>query len=182
MASARLVLRAPVASDVSRFFEIFGDPRTNLYNPAGPTANVNDAAAILERIMAHWRAHGFGTWAVARIEAPDEVIGFGGLAVKRFGDVERPNLGFRFAAPSWGQGFASELAAVSVKVGRLLRLDEVWGTVRENHVASRRVLEKIGMRPVAVIPDPSGAASSVWYQLTLGNDQAHDSTRSTTAE
>jgi RimJ/RimL family protein N-acetyltransferase len=175
LATARLALRAPAASDLPRFFEIFGDPRTNLFNPAGPIASVEAAAVALERSLAHWRKHGFGTWAVARIEAPDEVIGFGGLTFKPFGDEDHPNLGFRFAAASWGQGFASDLAALGVNVARhLLRLDDIWGTVRENHAASRRVLEKIGMRPVAVIPDPGGAASSVWYRLSLQDGPTPD--------
>ena len=168
LTTARLLLRRPTSLDLPRFYEIYGDPQTNLFNPAGPIPSLEAARVKFEHKLLHWQSHGHGTWAVALLGAPEDVIGFGGLAGLHFGETERTNLGFRFATSAWGSGYASELAAASVEVARdRLHLDEIWATARESHSASRRVLEKIGMQRIAVKPDPRGVPASVWYRLTL---------------
>lgn len=43
---------------------------------------------------------------------------------------------------------------------------ELWGTVRENHMASRRVLEKVGMKAIERVPGAHGAPASlihIWH-------------------
>jgi len=159
----RLLLRRPVASDTDGYFAIYGDPQTNMFNPAGPLADRVQAEARMASMLDRWEAHGWGTWAVSDQECPDELLGFGGLSDHLYGTERRTNLGFRFAAVAWGKGYATELAASALQTAWRIGLDEVWGSVRENNLASRRVLEKIGMLQVDKVQDPSGAAATIWY-------------------
>jgi hypothetical protein len=41
--ASRLIYRQPQPEDVQRLFAIFGDPQTNLFNPAGPMTCRADA-------------------------------------------------------------------------------------------------------------------------------------------
>lgn len=161
--TARLILRRPTASDTDRYFAIYGDPQTNMFNPAGPLADLAQAEARMASMLHQWEAHGWGTWAVSDQQRPDELLGFGGLSDHLYGAERRTNLGFRFAATAWGKGYATELAAAALQTAWRIDLGEVWGSVRENNLASRRVLEKIGMRQVNEVQDPNGAAAIIWY-------------------
>lgn len=161
--TTRLILRRPTKTDTDGYLAIYGDPRTNAFNPAGPVADRSQADARMARMLDHWQRHGWGTWAVCARSDPGELLGFGGLSDHLYGTESRTNLGFRFAVATWGKGHATEVATRALQAAWQLGLKEVWGTARENNLASRRVLEKVGMRQVDKIEDPSGAAASIWY-------------------
>lgn len=161
----RLVLRPPAASDFERFFAIHADPVTNRFNPAGPLVGREVARARLDAWIGHWHEHGYGQWAVATIDAPDHVIGFGGIALWDYLGVARVNLGYRFDTAAWGQGFATELGFAALDFAFTgLRLPQVFGLVRPAHAASIRVLDKIGMRRIGTLDDVPGAAPSLVYR------------------
>ncbi|MDY7533561.1 GNAT family N-acetyltransferase [Pseudomonas sp. Bout1] len=163
----RLVLRPPTVNDAASVFAIYGDPETNRYNPAGPLANLPQAKAALARWLKHWADHGFGQWAIATQEAPECVIGFGGITLYHYGTVERINLGYRFAVSAWGQGFATELARAALQFGFVeLGQPTVYGVVRPAHAASIKVLEKIGMQRIDELDDVPGQAPSLVYRAT----------------
>ena len=58
--ASRLIYRQPQPEDVQRLFAIFGDPQTNLFNPAGPMTCRADAQRLLNRWREHWAAHRVG--------------------------------------------------------------------------------------------------------------------------
>ena len=157
----RLIYRRPQLSDVQRLFAIFGDPQTNRFNPAGPMASLEVAQRLLDHWLQQWATAGYGWWAVARTEAPDHIIGFGGVAPLNYLTERRINLGYRFAVEAWGQGYATELGRDALKLAfETLGLPEVFGLVRPDHAASIRVLEKIGMQPFGTLDDVPGQAPS----------------------
>jgi len=53
---------------------IFGDPQTNLFNPAGPMTCRADAQRLLNRWREHWATQGYGRWAIALRDAPQQII------------------------------------------------------------------------------------------------------------
>jgi RimJ/RimL family protein N-acetyltransferase len=165
--TVRLHLRRLEAADFDRFHAIHSDPATNRFNPAGPMTSRVQAQAVFDAWCAHWDTHGYGQWAVAALEAPEHVIGFGGIALRAYLDTQRVNLGYRFDAAHWGQGYASELAfaARDVAMG-LLAVPCLYGLVRPLHGASIRVLDKIGMEQVDLLDDVPGAAPSLVYAMT----------------
>ncbi|KRP66685.1 GNAT family N-acetyltransferase [Pseudomonas orientalis] len=162
---SRLVYRAPVAEDLERLFAIFGDPQTNLFNPAGPMARIEDAQRLLGRWLQQWSSKGYGWWAIARRESPDHIIGFGGIAPLDYLTARRINLGYRFAVEAWGQGYATEVGRDALALAfDTLGLPEVFGLVRPDHAASIRVLEKIGMQPFGLLDDVPGQAPSLVFR------------------
>lgn len=159
--TSRLVYRQPLPSDVQRLFAIFGDPQTNLFNPSGPMLSLSAAQRLLDHWIAQWAAHGYGWWTIAHRQAPEHIIGFGGIAPLNYLTQSRINLGYRFAVEAWGQGYATELARDALALAfDTLGLPEVFGLVRPDHAASIRVLEKVGMQPFGVLDDVPGKAPS----------------------
>lgn len=144
--TARLILRSPLPSDLERVFAIHGDPATNRFNPAGPLTHRVEASAMLDRWLGQWSRLGFGPWAITPRDAPDHILGFGGLSLHDYLGVERVNLGYRFDVVAWGNGYATELAHAALDHGfDELAMAEVFALVRPDHRASIRVLEKVGM-------------------------------------
>lgn len=165
--TSRLLLRPPQTEDLAGLFAIYGDPATNQYNPAGPLTRIDQAEILLAEWICHWKVHGYGLWTLATRAAPDCVIGFGGLGLREYGDVELLNLGYRFAVTAWGQGYATELSRAALEYGfDELNVPQVFALVRPAHVASIRVLEKIGMQRVDVLDDVPGQAPSFVYRIT----------------
>jgi len=168
--TARLVLRAPTQGDVARLFDIYGDPVTHQFNPSGPLTRIEQAQSLLDGWLAHWQTKGYGQWAIATRESPDEVIGFGGIDARRYLEVVRLNLGYRFGPQAWGQGYATELSQAAVDYGfDELQVPEIFAVVRPGHYASIRVLEKVGMHCIDTLNDVPGQAASLVYRL--GRDE-----------
>ncbi|MFP3848655.1 GNAT family N-acetyltransferase [Pseudomonas sp. W5-01] len=165
MSSPHLIYRAPDPEDLARLFAIYSDPQTQLFNPSGPMTDEAQAQAMLEGWIEHWQAHGYGWWAIARKDAPEHIIGFGGIGLHDFMGEQRVNLGYRFAVEAWGRGFATEMGLAALEHGfSTLRLDEVLGYVRPTHAASIRVLEKIGMQRCGELDDVPGQAPSLIFR------------------
>lgn len=161
----RLILRVPTADDLGSLFAIYSDPATNQFNPSGPLTRIEQAQSVLDGWLAHWQSTGYGQWAIATRERPDQVIGFGGIDARRYLDVLRLNLGYRFGVQAWGQGYATELsrAALGFAFGEL-QVAEVFAVVRPQHHASIRVLEKAGMQRIDTLSDVPGQAPSLVYR------------------
>lgn len=170
IATDRLRLRPPVPDDVGAHFAIHGDPATNRFNPSGPLADPAESAAILADWIDHWARAGFGYWAVELDEAPGQVVGFGGIALRPVGGHERPNLYFRLSPLIWGRGLATELgraALAHIAPGR-----DVFALVRPDNAPSIAVLGKLGFEPADAIEDVPGAAPSLLFIRRRGGEAA----------
>lgn len=121
------------------------DPRVMRYYPAPLTREESDA--LVDRIEAHFEKCGFGLWAV-EIPGVTEFAGFVGISVPNFVAHFTPcvEIGWRLAAEHWGKGYATEGAfAVLDYAFRSLQLREIVSFTTKENMASRRVMEKIGM-------------------------------------
>jgi RimJ/RimL family protein N-acetyltransferase len=148
-------------------FAIYSDPQTQVFNPSGPLRTEDQARALLQQWLDHWQAHGYGWWAIATRENPEHVIGFGGIAWHDYLGQPKVNLGYRFAVEAWGKGLATETASAALDHAfQTLRLPEVFAFVRPTHIASIRVLEKVGMTRHGELDDVPGEAASVVFRIT----------------
>jgi RimJ/RimL family protein N-acetyltransferase len=142
----RLRLRAWRDDDLAPFAALNADPAVMRHFPALLTRAESDAAA--GRIRASFAERGLGLWAV---EVPGQAafIGAIGLAVPRFEAHFTPcvEIAWRLARAHHGHGYATEGARAALAFGfTRLGLDEIVSfTALDNH-ASRRVMEKLGMR------------------------------------
>ncbi len=164
----RLTMRPVTTSDVDNLFSIYGDPATNTFNPAGPYPDLAHARTVLARWMTHWEEHAFGNWAISLSEAPEKVIGFGGLSISTYGGITINNLGYRFSTDVWGKGLATEFSLCAINYGfNELQLNEISGVVRKNHLASQKVLSKAGLKYLREVNDVANAPPSLLFNLTL---------------
>jgi RimJ/RimL family protein N-acetyltransferase len=106
-----------------------------------------ESDAFVDRIVAGFKEHGYGLWAV-EVPGKVEFIGYVGLALRTFEAHFTPavEVGWRLARDSWGRGFASEAARAAVDDGfdRVGLKEIVSFTVPANE-RSVRVMQRIGM-------------------------------------
>ncbi|ETX00263.1 MAG: hypothetical protein ETSY1_11895 [Candidatus Entotheonella factor] len=141
----RLYLRRFEDTDRDAYYQcIYADPEVMKTLPAGkPIARADFEARVTRLMVDHWREHGFGPWVVVH-KADEVLIGHCGLKYWPVSpDVE---VLYALARPYWGQGLATEGARASLRCGfEVLELDHVIAGAFVSNVASRRVLEKLGM-------------------------------------
>ncbi|GAA3054438.1 GNAT family acetyltransferase [Actinokineospora globicatena] len=164
----RLSLRPLVAADLPTVTAIQGDPATARFRPGGASPPA-ECAENLAAWVAHWRAHGFGYWAV---EHGGEVVGLGGLQHGEFEGARYLNLYYRFRPSAWGKGYAPEmtLAAMAWAAEAHPHLP-VWIVTTVDNTPAQRVAEKAGFRETHQ-GDYRGALSRFY---TWGGSAAEDS-------
>jgi RimJ/RimL family protein N-acetyltransferase len=141
----RLLLRPWRAEDFPAYAALNADAEVRRWFPGTLTRAESDAQA--ERLQRHIDEHGFGFWAV---EAPGVApfIGFTGLQHVNFDAPFTPAVetGWRLARAYWGRGYATEAARASVAYAfDELRLREIVAFAVPGNIASRRVMDHIGM-------------------------------------
>ena len=164
IATERLILRKPAKEDFESFFEINHDLETNIHNPGGPMS-FEKAENTFTRMLDHWDTHHFGSWAIAEKNNPENIIGFGGLSYKSYGDKEKLNLGYRFASQAWGKGYATEFTKKAIDFGFKENNEEIFAIVRPTNIASVKVLEKAGMIKIGTLNDVPGQPESLVYRI-----------------
>lgn len=147
LVTPRLRFRPLAPADLERLTEIWTDPEVSrlLLTPPRTRAEVAERLAAM---IEHARL--FGMWAL-ELRATGELIGRCGFypyaGEGRLGDAPEPELAYLLARAHWGVGLASEAARAAL--GALFRghhPGRAVALVRPEHAASRRVLEKVGMR------------------------------------
>lgn len=165
IATERLILRKPTKEDFGRFFEINHDPQTNIHNPGGPM-NFEKAESTFARMLDHWEKYSFGGWVIVEKDDPENIVGFGGLSYKLYGEEEKLNLGYRFASQAWGKGYATEFTKKAIDVGlNQDNKEEIFAIVRPSNIASVKVLEKAGMVQIGTLNDVPGQPESLVYRI-----------------
>jgi len=164
--SQRLIFEKPSKEDFNRFYEIYSDPETNLFNPNGPM-EYGRAKTIFAEILEHWKVNQFGIWKVTEVNKPDHIIGFGGLSIKTYVTDIRLNLGYRFETNSWGKGFATELAKTAIDFCfNDLEKNELYAIVRPKNLPSIKVLEKCNMDHIGYLDDFPGLEHTLIYRIS----------------
>jgi RimJ/RimL family protein N-acetyltransferase len=142
----RLLLRPWRASDRKPFADLNADPEVMEFFPS--CLNQQESDSIAERIEAHHREHGFCFFA-AELVGIVPFIGFIGISNVPFNAAFTPaiEIGWRLARPFWNRGLATEGASAVLKYAfSVLQLPEVVSFAVPANIASRRVMEKIGMK------------------------------------
>jgi RimJ/RimL family protein N-acetyltransferase len=143
--TARLILRPFRPSDVDAQAAMMGDPVVMTHLGGKPLPR-EDAWRKLLCGAGLWSLFGYGYWAVER-RADGRFIGQVGFA-----DFKRdmtpsieglPEMGWLFAADTFGQGYASEAVATGLAwIDEALAPAQVVAIIDEANVASVRVAEK----------------------------------------
>ena len=142
----RLLLRRFTAADVDNLVDLDSDPKVMRFLTGGtPTSREVIEHEILPRFLCSYERAGFGTWA-AMEKASGDFLGWFSFREAAPDAVE---LGYRLRRAAWGQGYATEGARALIRLGfTTLGVQRVFATTYQDNLASRRVMEKAGLRLV----------------------------------
>ena len=168
----RMVLRRFTAADADHLFDLDSDPEVMRFLTGGrPTSREVIQNDILPAFLSSYEpVSGLGVFAAIEKESGG-FLGWFGFRPK---DAARPNevaLGYRLRRAVWGQGYATEGARALIRKGFTeLGMQRVIATTYQDNLASRRVMEKAGLRLVRT------------YRMTAAELLANDSTSHSTPE
>lgn len=144
----RLILRRFTLEDEDELYELDSDPEVVLvFNGGLPTPMETIRSERLPRYASYHDDHpGLGYWAAIEKES-GAFIGLFLLRPRGEGDPAEPELGYRLRKAAWGRGFATEGARALIDYAfERTTARRVCAETLAVHAASRRVLEKAGLR------------------------------------
>ncbi|WAL70936.1 GNAT family N-acetyltransferase [Kitasatospora sp. YST-16] len=172
----RLALRRLTPADLPAVTALCGDPEVMRYIDDGrpvPPARVADE--LLPGLLREYAElpDGLGCWA---LEADGRFLGWAALRPPSSVGLDPADgleLGYRLLPAARGRGYATEAAAALVRAAfEELRAERVAATTMAVNTASRRVLERAGLRHVRTFsadwpdPIPGSEHGDVVYALT----------------
>lgn len=140
----RLVIRDWRDSDLDPFSRMSADPA--VMATLGPLMSRDETAGLIDRLVARRDEHGHTFWAVER-RNDGRFIGFCGIVRGAIPPIAHmPEVGWRLASDTWGQGYAREAAAASLAWGFANLPDErIWAITTPGNVRSWGLMERLGM-------------------------------------
>jgi RimJ/RimL family protein N-acetyltransferase len=145
----RLVLREFTADDVDNLVELDADPEVIRWTPD----DVRSREEVEQQVLPYYRRFyvetpGFGFWAVDE-KATGEFLGWFHLRPGDGHGPDEPEIGYRLRRSAWGQGYATEGSRALIdKAFTDHPIRRVLAETSAIHLASRRVMEKSGLRLV----------------------------------
>ncbi|MGY6270330.1 GNAT family N-acetyltransferase [Achromobacter denitrificans] len=118
-----------------------------LMDAMGGTRDLAASRLYLLRNIAHWAEHGFGMYVLSE-RGDGAAVGRAGL--KRSIGRDGIEVAYALLPGKWGRGYATEITRALLALGfARLPVDMLAAVALEGNSASRRVLEKCGLRHVA---------------------------------
>jgi RimJ/RimL family protein N-acetyltransferase len=144
----RLLLRRLTDADVDVLVELDADPEAMRYITGGrPTPRDHVANGFLPWASSFYE-RGCGIFALIEKET-GEFVGRAGIHPTDDRPADELELGYRIRRSSWGKGYATEASRALIdKVFTDLGARRVWAQTMTVNAASRRVMEKLGLRYV----------------------------------
>lgn len=146
----RLVLRRFTEDDVDNLVELDSDPEVMRFLTGG-TATPREVVeqSLLPAFMGCYeRGDSYGFWAAVE-KTTGNFIGWFHLRPQEGSPSDEPELGYRLHRSAWGKGYATEASRALIRKGFTeLGARRVVASTYEHNLASRRVMEKIGMQLV----------------------------------
>ncbi len=162
LTTPRLRLRPLGPQDLDNYVSLFADPAVTRYLGSAVKRTREDHTTLLLSAVAHWQQRGYGIWAVLDRESGTFLGRCGLRFLDEVGEVE---LLYTFHQAFWGRGYATEAALACARFAfERTRLGRLIALADPEHLRSRRVMEKLGMRLEKEAPFRSSQA--VWYALT----------------
>jgi RimJ/RimL family protein N-acetyltransferase len=144
----RLLLRRVTAGDAGLLVELDSDPEVMRFITGGrPTPREEIESEILPAWLEYYEGEtGYGYWAAIE-RAGGAFVGWFHLRPHDDDLPHEPELGYRLRAASWGRGYATEGSRALIdRAFRELGAERVTATAMAVNAASRRVMEKAGLR------------------------------------
>ena len=158
------MFREMAPDDLDDMAALLGDPEVMTYYPRPKTRE--EAAHWIEWNRGLYRTRGHGLWLLT---TPDgSFVGDCGLTLQPVDGVTELEVGYHVVPALQGRGYATEAAAASRDFARtVLGARRLIAIIHPDNAASRRVAEKIGLRPEKQAT-VHGGRDAVIYAAALG--------------
>ena len=168
-----MLLRQFEPSDVDAVLALDSDPAVRQYVEDGEPVDRDAAAESIDYWMKYYeRSDIFGFWAAIE-KSTGRFLGWFHFRPREGAPADQPELGYRLASSAWGLGYATEGSIALIDKGFESPLvNRVVAETLAVHIASRRVMEKAGLRHVRSYPSewpvhlPGDELGDVEYALT----------------
>jgi ribosomal-protein-alanine N-acetyltransferase len=141
--TARLRLRPFSIEDADALFQLQDDAEVMRYFPNPQPPSREKILKNVKEQITHWEQYGYGQW-IVELEASRQVMGWAGL--QYLPETDESEVGYLLGKAFWGQGYASEAAAASLRYGfSATPLETLIGIVHPGNTASQKVLLHAGM-------------------------------------
>jgi RimJ/RimL family protein N-acetyltransferase len=139
----RLKLREFSQDDLDDLEALVADEEQMGFYPRPKTRD--EASGWINRNLALYNEYGFGFWFIESLSTSG-FLGYCGIRPLALEGVSEIEIGWHTKKTAWNQGIATEaaIAARDLAFGRF-GLSRLVAIIHPDHIASRRVAEKIGM-------------------------------------
>jgi ribosomal-protein-alanine N-acetyltransferase len=144
----RLRLRSIEDGDAERLFQIYGDAETmrHVGRTGRPVVDLAAAQRAVESLRRNEAVNGFSLWAIDERDG-EALVGVAGLALVE-GEGPEVEAAYILRRDRWGRGYATEALRAVLEIGHeQLGMERIVALAYVENDASRRVMEKAGMRP-----------------------------------
>jgi RimJ/RimL family protein N-acetyltransferase len=151
----RLIVRPVSETDRSRFVDLFSDAEFMAFSASGPLT-AEAAELRFDHMVDLGREVPFAKQAVIE-PSTGSTIGYAGVDVFEFRDVERLEFGYRLVPEARGRGYATEAARALLDLARTTFRGELLAFIDPQNHASRGVLGKLGfefLEHIRMLGDP----------------------------
>ena len=152
----RLVLRLFTEDDVDNLVELDSDPDVMHFRNGGlPTPRREVEDDVLPAFLGYYeRFPGYGFWAAVE-KSSGRFVGWFHFRPGADAEPDEVELGYRLRKSFWGRGYATEGSRALIQKGFAeLGVQRVVAFTMVVNVASRRVMEKAGLRFVRTFHQP----------------------------
>jgi RimJ/RimL family protein N-acetyltransferase len=168
LTTQRLILREFVESDWPAVLAYQSDPRyLRYYHWTHRTEE--EVREFVQMFLDHQQAQPRTKFQLAVVlRAEDRLIGNCGIRMKT-PDAHEADIGYEFAPPYWGQGYATEAARAIVAFGfNELKVHRIWSWCIAENVGPARVMEKLGMKQEGRLRENEWIKGHWWDTLVYG--------------
>ncbi len=162
----RVILRRFMEADVDNLVELDGDPDVMRYVTGGaPTPRAEIENDILPWWLGYYEGfEGYGFWAAIE-KSTGDFLGWFHFRPAEGSSIDEPELGYRLRKTAWGKGYGTEGSRALIRKGFTEHgVQRVVAFAVESNAASRRVMEKSGLKHVRTFYQP-------WPDLIDGIEQ-----------
>jgi ribosomal-protein-alanine N-acetyltransferase len=140
----RLRLRPFREDDAPALHRILLQPDMLTYFPWPKEPPLEKVERFVRQQIEQWTSVGYAWWAV-ELKPSGLLVGWNGLQF--LPETRETEIGFLIDRSHWHRGLTTEAARVGLQYGfEELELSEIIALAHPDNVASRRVIEKLGMR------------------------------------
>jgi RimJ/RimL family protein N-acetyltransferase len=168
--TARLLLRPWQPDDLAEFTRLLTDPEVIRYLVVHTPFSLQDVAELSARTLEQWERNGFGPWAAIEKQTGRWVGRIGLDELPDWSGPHKIEVGWELHREFWGRGLATEGGQAGVGYGfEVVGLERIISVTMATNAASRRVMEKCGLRFQGELPMAGTVVA--WYAIDRADRQ-----------